>query len=90
MSEKQPTSPLKNQPPSKRPNSSLGNPILTRGATAINTDSTLRIAGPIILKPIAAFKGSQLPTNAEILQRLFYAKDNADTKMNASTFFSVT
>ena len=42
MSQKHPISPIKNPPDSKRPNSSLGNKIVTRGATAINPVSILR------------------------------------------------
>ena len=83
-----PTSPAKNQPPPKRPNSSLGRPIVTRGATAFNVDSTLRKIGTIILKPIAAFDGKKLPTNSEILQRLFYVKD-LDSSFNKSTRYEV-
>ena len=79
-----PTSPAKNQPPPKRPNSSLGRPIVTRGATAYNIDSTLRKLGTTVLKPIAAFDGKKLPTNSEILQRLFYVKD-LDSSFNKST-----
>ena len=58
-----PTSPLKNQPPAKRPNSANGNPI-TRGATAYNIESTYRRVGTLILKPLPAFTGKQLPSNS--------------------------
>ena len=85
MSEKHPTSPSKFQPVAKRPNSAQGKPIVTRGATAINPESVLRRFDTLVLRPIASFDGTKLPTNAEVLQRLFYVKDNEDTKMNAST-----
>ena len=77
------TSPLKDQPPSKRPNSSLGNPIQTRGATAAPVPA-IRKLGTLILTPIAAFDGKRLPSNSEVLQRLFYVKDQ-DLTCNKST-----
>ena len=85
MSEKHPLSPSKATPPPKRPNSAQGEPILTRGATAINPISVERRFDSVILIPIASFEGSRLPTNAEVLQRIFYVKDHEDTMMNCST-----
>ena len=75
MSQKHPTSPLKSQPQPKRPNSAQGNPIVTRGATALNIDSTIRNFDTFFLKPIEKFDPKKLPTNADILQRIFYVKD---------------
>ena len=78
-----PTSPLKNQPPSKRPNSSLGDRIETRGAAAaINIPVTLRSFGSLTLTPLSCFDGVRLPTNGEILERLFHVRDHVDTKNN--------
>ena len=85
MSEKHPTSPSKFQPVAKRPNSAQGKPMVTRGATAINPESTLRRFDTLVLTPIASFDGTKLPTNAEVLQRLFHIKDHEDTSMNTST-----
>ena len=85
MSQKHPISPIKNPPDSKRPNSSLGNKIITRGATAINPVSILRTFDSMTLGPIASFSGSKLPTNAEILERIFYEKDFKDTQNNKPT-----
>ena len=85
MSQKHPISPVKNPPDSKRPNSSLGNKMITRGATAINPVSVLRTFDSITLRPIAAFSGSKLPTNGEILERIFYEKDFSDTQNNKPT-----
>ena len=85
MSQKHPISPIKNPPDSKRPNSSLGNKVITRGATAINPVSILRTFDSMTLRPIAAFSGSTLPTNSEILERIFYEKDFTDTQNNKPT-----
>ena len=85
MSQKHPISPIKNPPDSKRPNSSVGNKVITRGATKINPISVLRTFDSMILTPSAAFSGSKLPTNAEILERIFYEKDHGDTQNNKPT-----
>ena len=85
MSKKHPISPLKNPPDSKRPNSSLGTQVITRGATAINIPSTIRTFDSMTLKPIEKFDGSQFPTNAQVLERIFYEKDFSDPLMNRPT-----
>ena len=84
MSQKHPISPSKAQPNPKRPNSAQGDPIITRGAIAINPDSVLRTFDDLVLKPIDKFSGTKLPSNAEVLQRIFYVKDNSDPQMNRS------
>ena len=83
MSEKHPISPSKATPPPKRPNSAQGNPITTRRATAI-VESDIRRFDSLMLRPIAAFDDRRLPTNGEVLQRLFYIKDK-DSSFNCPT-----
>ena len=83
MSEKHPLSPSKATPQPKRPNSAQGKPLTTRRATAI-VESDIRKFDSLILRPLVAFDDKKLPTNGEVLQRLFYIKDK-DSSFNCST-----
>ena len=60
MAERDPRSPPKNEPDPKRPS--------TRSVSVAQESATIRNFG---LKPLAAFCGTQLPTNGEVLQRFF-------------------
>lgn len=92
MSQKHPTSPLKSQPQPKRPNSSQGDPLITRGQvnTSRNTSNdngasstsiplNVRVIGNIQLVPLEKFSGKQVPTNAEVLRRLYWLRDQSNT-----------
>ena len=55
----------------------------TRGATAaVSIPIIPRYFGSLTLIPIDHFDGVRLPSNSEILQRLFYVRDHVDTKNN--------
>ena len=80
MSAKKPASPLKNLPDPKRPKT----PIETRGASAINIESVTRKYFSVTMKPIKEFNQLMLPTNANILERIFYVNDFENPKNTRS------
>ena len=85
MSGKQPpSSPLKIQPNPKRPKTPQPAPMPTRGACAINPQSYAKY-DDIVLKPISQFDGKNLPSNADILQRMFYERDFNNPTLKKST-----
>ena len=86
---KQPTSPLKKQPHSKRPKTPQPpdpDPILTRGACAINQQSITR---SFDLIPIPKFDNTMLPSNGAVLQRIFHEKDHNKQSMTTKEIIKI-
>ena len=78
MAERDPPTPLKNQPDTKRPRT----PNIVNAARNLSLTSESKkweIRG-IELVPIEKFDGNQIPTNAEVLRRLFFLRDQSSTK----------
>ena len=84
MAEREPPSPLKNMPDFKRPKGAHGMATNTRSiSSAIEASiesteaSKIKKIGHYHLKPLNKFDGTQLPTKAEVLQRIFKLRDES-------------
>ena len=78
MAERNPPTPLKNQPDSKRPRT----PNIVGAARNLSLTSESKkweIRG-IELVPLEKFDGNQIPTNAEVLRRLFFLREKSSKK----------
>ena len=78
MAERDPPTPLKNQPNSKRPRT----PNIVNAARNLSLASESKkweIRG-IELVPLEKFEGNQIPTNAEVLRRIFFLRDQSEKR----------
>ena len=76
MQNRDPPTPLKSQPDSKRPKTPN---IVTRNLSSDldSGDPSIRRIKDVKLIPLQTFSGDQIPTNSEVLRRCFFYRDQA-------------
>ena len=76
MQNRDPPTPLKSQPDSKRPKTPN---IVTRNLSSDldSGDPSIRRIKDVTLVPLQTFSGTQIPTNSEVLRRCFFYRDQA-------------
>ena len=82
MASRDPPTPLKNQPDQKRPKTPVGTSDrnLSSGFQTLQTEDSTRTLRGIALVPLPEFDGLKIPTNAEVLRRIFFLRDESHSR----------
>ena len=75
MASRDPPTPLKNQPESKRPKTPVGATNENLSSEVQTKDATTRNLRGVALVPLPKFSGLNIPTNSEVLRRIFFLRD---------------